>query len=86
MFRSTLCSWQIYHGSLVRTLGIRALAESDVKLPSIVVHRSTMRVIDGMHRLCAAKLRDKEAIDVQYFHGNDEETFMVTTRKPLCSP
>src|SRR5947199_10633529 len=29
-------------------------------LPPILVHRSTMRVIDGMHRLRAARLRGDE--------------------------
>lgn len=39
-----------------------------------------MRVIDGMHRLCAAKLRGKETIDVRHFHGNDEEAFMFAVK------
>ena len=34
-------------------------------LPPILVHRSTMRVIDGMHRLRAAKLRGDETIAVR---------------------
>ncbi|MGH8879883.1 MAG: hypothetical protein ACRD0P_21450, partial [Stackebrandtia sp.] len=32
------------------------LAESSEKLPPILVHRQTMRVIDGVHRLSAALL------------------------------
>jgi ParB-like chromosome segregation protein Spo0J len=35
----------------------RLLAESGLELPPIVVHRPTRRVIDGMHRLAAARLR-----------------------------
>ena len=35
---------------------IRTLAESGSDLPPILVHRETMRVIDGMHRLRAAIL------------------------------
>ena len=68
-------------GPLVRSAGINVehamtLAESDNTLPPILVHRPTMRVIDGMHRLCAAKLLGHEAIQVHFFDGSDEEAFV----------
>src|SRR2546421_3267487 len=45
---------------------IRVLAAVEAKLPPILVHRASMRVIDGMHRLGAARLRNEETIDVQF--------------------
>ncbi|MFJ6572559.1 helix-turn-helix domain-containing protein [Streptomyces sp. NPDC091292] len=35
-----------------------------------------MRVIDGMHRLMAAKLRGQEMIEVELFDGTSEEAFL----------
>jgi ParB-like chromosome segregation protein Spo0J len=56
---------------------VRALAETDDELPPIVVHRTTMRVIDGMHRLRAAALRGREHIDVEFFEGDEEDAFVL---------
>jgi uncharacterized protein YerC len=56
---------------------VRTLAETDDKLPPIVVHRATMRVIDGMHRLRAAALRGREHIDVEFFEGDEEDAFVL---------
>ncbi|GAA1954826.1 ParB N-terminal domain-containing protein [Amycolatopsis minnesotensis] len=55
----------------------RMLATSGALMPPIVVHRQTMRVIDGTHRLAAAKLRGEEWIEVQFFDGTPEEAFLV---------
>jgi ParB-like chromosome segregation protein Spo0J len=55
---------------------ISRLAETEVPLPPILVDRSTMRVIDGMHRLMAASLQGRETIDVVFFDGNDEDIFL----------
>ncbi|WP_197079888.1 ParB/RepB/Spo0J family partition protein [Mycobacterium haemophilum] len=52
------------------------LMASVTGLPPIVVHRQTMRVIDGMHRLEAAKLRNEETIDVRFFDGTIDEAFV----------
>jgi len=41
---------------------IRMLAESGTDLPPILVHRPTMRVIDGMHRLRATTLRGEREL------------------------
>lgn len=59
---------------------VRALAEIEDGLPPILVHRSTMRVIDGMHRLRAAQLNGRDTIDVQFFEGSQEETFLLAVR------
>jgi len=47
-------------------------------LPPILVHRSTMRVIDGMHRLQAAKIRGDKMISVRFFDGDDGEAFLLS--------
>jgi len=36
---------------------IQVLAQSQLPLPPIVIHRGSMRVIDGVHRLRATELR-----------------------------
>ncbi|GAA5149368.1 ParB N-terminal domain-containing protein [Pseudonocardia eucalypti] len=65
-----------------RTAGIddahvRMLAGVAGALPPIIVHRQTMRVVDGIHRLRAAVLRGQTEIDVQYFHGSDQDAFVL---------
>ena len=42
----------------------------------ILVHRPTMRVIDGMHRLLAARRRGRETIDAEFFDGSVEDAFI----------
>lgn len=55
----------------------QTLAEVHTELPPILVHRPTMRVIDGMHRLNAAVLCGHDTIAVQYFEGSEEEAFLL---------
>lgn len=55
---------------------IKRLAEIEHRLPPILVHRSTMRVIDGFHRLMAASLRGQTEIDVEFFEGNAADAFL----------
>jgi len=52
------------------------LAELDTKLPRILVHRPTMRIIDGMHRYRAATLRGARYIEVEFFDGTEEMAFV----------
>jgi ParB-like nuclease domain len=56
---------------------IRILAESDSQLPPILVHRSTMRVIDGVHRVHAAKLRSEHQIQARLFDGDEPSSFVL---------
>ncbi|MET8690828.1 ParB/RepB/Spo0J family partition protein [Streptomyces sp. NPDC004732] len=56
---------------------VRTLAACTDKLPPIVVHRSTMKVIDGMHRLTVARLNGQETIEVRYFEGSNREAFLL---------
>ncbi|MFD2420534.1 ParB/RepB/Spo0J family partition protein [Amycolatopsis pigmentata] len=59
---------------------VRLLAESGNELPPILVHRPTMRVIDGMHRLQASQLRGDTTINVRFFHGEDRDAFVLAVR------
>jgi limonene-1,2-epoxide hydrolase len=57
---------------------VRSLASSDAPLPPIVVHRGTMRVVDGMHRLRAAVLRGHRRVEVEYVNGPVEDVFVLS--------
>ncbi|MFE0459708.1 ParB and winged helix-turn-helix domain-containing protein [Kitasatospora sp. NPDC058965] len=52
------------------------LAATPGELPPILVHRATMRVIDGAHRLRAAELRGERTIAVEYFDGSPDAAFV----------
>ncbi|GAB3986395.1 ParB/RepB/Spo0J family partition protein [Plantactinospora veratri] len=60
---------------------VRVLAESKDALPPIVVHRPTMRVVDGMHRLRAAALRGADRVRVVFIDGVDEADLFVLAVK-----
>lgn len=62
---------------------ILRLAETESSLPPILVHRSTMRVIDGMHRVRAAVLKGCQEIDVAYFEGSEDEAFILAVRENI---
>ncbi|MEA5362555.1 ParB/RepB/Spo0J family partition protein [Amycolatopsis sp., V23-08] len=49
----------------------------DEELPPIIVHRPTMRVIDGAHRLRAAELRSRRDIEVRFFDGDEDDAFVL---------
>jgi ParB-like chromosome segregation protein Spo0J len=53
------------------------LAQSPLPLPPIVIHRASMRVIDGVHRLRATEVRGQNTIAAQFFDGNDAEAFAL---------
>jgi ParB-like nuclease domain len=59
---------------------VRVLAEVEDKLPPIVVHRATMRVVDGIHRVRAAMLRGAALIDAILFEGTENEAFLLAVR------
>ncbi|NUP51299.1 MAG: ParB N-terminal domain-containing protein [Catenulispora sp.] len=56
---------------------VRRLMEVFERLPPITVHRETMRVIDGLHRLEAARLDGREEIDAVFFRGSLDNAFCV---------
>lgn len=59
---------------------VKLLVENFSQLPPILVHRPTMRVIDGMHRLHAARLVGCDRIKVAYFDGPESEAFLLAVR------
>ena len=62
---------------------VRLLASAWGELPPIVVHRPTLEVIDGLHRLRAAEARGDESIAVEFFDGTANEAFLLAVRSNL---
>lgn len=56
---------------------VKILAQSPLPLPPIVVHRASMWVIDGVHRLRATEMRGEATIPARFFDGNDAEAFAL---------
>lgn len=52
-------------------------AEAVGELPPILVQRSTMRVIDGLHRLNAARAAGREKIRARFVDCDDDEAFLL---------
>lgn len=52
------------------------LAALPSALPPILVHRPTMRVVDGAHRLRAAALRGDSTITVEYLDGDPVDVYL----------
>ncbi|MFD7844747.1 ParB/RepB/Spo0J family partition protein [Nocardia sp. NPDC059764] len=59
---------------------VRTLAGVDAKLPPIIVHRASMKIIDGMHRWRAAELRGDSHIEVSFFEGTESDAFVIAVR------
>ncbi|MFI6168342.1 ParB/RepB/Spo0J family partition protein [Nocardia sp. NPDC051052] len=59
---------------------IRLLAQASTPLPPIIVHRKSMRLIDGAHRLEAARLMKREEIAVRFFDGDDADAFALAVQ------
>ncbi|MBT2207465.1 ParB N-terminal domain-containing protein [Actinomadura sp. NEAU-AAG7] len=59
---------------------IRVLAETESELEPILVHRRTMRVIDGVHRLRAAARRGRTTMKARMFEGSEEDAFILSVR------
>ena len=53
------------------------LAEAESELPPILVHRPTMDVIDGLHRVRAARLKGRESIEARFFDGSHEDATLL---------
>lgn len=73
---------QILPADLVRLNGIseehvNLIADSESCTPPIIVHKKTMQVIDGMHRLKAARLKGETHIEVRFFDGSVEAAFVL---------
>ncbi|MFE4061762.1 ParB N-terminal domain-containing protein [Streptomyces sp. NPDC059096] len=59
---------------------VQTLTETAGILPPITVHRSTMRIIDGMHRVRSAILRGEHTIRVNFFDGTEQDAFVLGVR------
>jgi ParB-like chromosome segregation protein Spo0J len=58
----------------------RSLASRLDDCPAILVEKSTMTVIDGAHRVLAARMLGRETIVVRYFTGDHEEAFVEAVK------
>jgi ParB-like chromosome segregation protein Spo0J len=63
---------------------IQVLVESPDEFPPILVHRPSMRVVDGIHRLAATRLRGHEEIRVQFLNGSEEEIFVISVQENIA--
>ncbi|MCY0937376.1 ParB/RepB/Spo0J family partition protein [Streptomyces sp. H34-S4] len=76
----------------VDTGHVQRLAEIQASLPPILVHRPTMRIVDGSHRVAAAVLRGLDSVEVHYFDGPEADSFLrsvsanVAHGLPLSTP
>jgi ParB-like chromosome segregation protein Spo0J len=61
----------------------RELAGSGADLPPILVHRATRWVVDGRHRVRAARLRGAEDIAARYFDGDQSDAFVQAVQANL---
>jgi ParB-like chromosome segregation protein Spo0J len=62
----------------------RALAEVDAVLPPITVHRPTMRVIDGMHRIRAALLKGERVIRARMVDCDEATAFVLAVKANIA--
>jgi ParB-like chromosome segregation protein Spo0J len=62
----------------------KMLAELKEVLPPILVHAETMEVIDGWHRVLAARFRGETSIRARLFHGTSEDAFFLGVRSNIA--
>ncbi|MFE7121341.1 ParB N-terminal domain-containing protein [Streptomyces sp. NPDC057654] len=63
---------------------VKALTVAQTELPPIIVHRATMRVIDGVHRLRAAVLCGHDKIAVRFFDGDEADAFVLAVESNIA--
>ena len=63
---------------------IRAMAEHGNELPPILVHRPTMRIIDGAHRVHVARRLDQRLIAARFFSGAERDCFVLAVRSNIA--
>lgn len=67
----------------------KLMAESGNVLPAIYVQRGTMRIIDGMHRVLAARLKNETHVLAKFFDDDDDDAYLrgvaanITHGRPL---
>jgi hypothetical protein len=62
---------------------LNMLAAVQDELPPIIVHRPTMRVIDGVHRMRVAKARGDHQILARFFSGDDADAFVIAVKSNI---
>lgn len=60
---------------------IDRLVEAQWPVTPILVHRPTMRVIDGAHRVAAARIKGLTHIDACFFDGAEHEAFLLSVQE-----
>ncbi|MEV2225903.1 ParB/RepB/Spo0J family partition protein [Nocardia vinacea] len=78
---STIRSGLLVREDATNTDHVQALVESIAELPAIIVHRPTMNLIDGAHRLAAVRALGRESIGVRFFDGSDDDAYALA----VCS-
>ncbi|GGU48451.1 ParB/RepB/Spo0J family partition protein [Streptomyces violascens] len=63
---------------------VKVLAAIDSALPPILVHRGTMRVIDGMHRLRAAQLKGSREVVVCFVDVDEDDAFLLSVQMNIA--
>ncbi|WP_326718387.1 MULTISPECIES: ParB N-terminal domain-containing protein [unclassified Streptomyces] len=61
----------------------RSLADVTDVLPPIIVHRSTMQVIDGMHRVRAALRNGRSVIDARIVDCDERTAFVLAVKSNI---
>nr|WP_281400969.1 helix-turn-helix domain-containing protein [Amycolatopsis umgeniensis] len=56
---------------------VETLLSAEWELPPILVHRPTMRVVDGLHRLKAAQVRGDTKIQARFIDGTESDAFVL---------
>ncbi|OXM48607.1 streptomycin biosynthesis protein [Amycolatopsis alba DSM 44262] len=56
---------------------VETLLSAEEALPPILVHRPTMRVVDGLHRLKAARVRGDTTIAARLVDGDESDAFVL---------
>ncbi|MGP3959997.1 winged helix-turn-helix transcriptional regulator [Nonomuraea sp. 3N208] len=59
---------------------LEALLYAQGQIPPILVHFPSMWVIDGLHRLSAARLRGQRTIAARFFEGSEADAFVLAVR------
>jgi hypothetical protein len=65
-------------------LHIQRLMEAEWPLPPVLVHQPSMRIIDGRHRVSAAKRKGFDSIDAYLIDGSDEAIFVVAVQENVA--
>ncbi len=63
---------------------VAALAEVIDEVPPIVVHASTLRVVDGVHRVHAARALGRATIRAVLFDGNEADAHIEAVRSNVA--